>query len=150
VAFASANKLANRAEEKAGTEQCIILSHFMDYPAQFLARPWSRYNVCLVIFGPEWWGRHFCRCGTGSLPSSQIAPAAYVNAIRSFRRDPCWLPGSFLVFGRIPPQETCCRSKSDSILSYFRQHDGISQPLLNPIAGFFVSIAQWILNMSST
>ena len=54
VAFASANKLAIELKKKQGHSSGIILSQFMEHPAQFLGTTLVGFNVFLVILNsPE-------------------------------------------------------------------------------------------------
>jgi len=141
VAFASANKLAIELKKKQGLSSGIILSHFMDYPAQFLGTALVGYNVCLVIFGLMV-GETFLPLWNWLITKFQM-PGSYVNAIRLFV-ETVLASGFILVFGEFLPRNLF-RSKSDSILSFFASTMELFNRFLNPIAGFFVSIAQWIL-----
>jgi len=141
VAFGSANKLAIELKKKQGLSSGIILSHFMDYPAQFLGTALVGYNVCLVIFGLMV-GETFLPLWNWLITKFQM-PGSYVNAIRLFV-ETVLASGFILVFGEFLPRNLF-RSKSDSILSFFASTMELFNRFLNPIAGFFVSIAQWIL-----
>src|SRR6187402_2307044 len=82
VAFASANKLAIELKKKQGHSSGIILSYFVDHPAQFLGTSLMGFNVSLVIFG--------LLVGETFLPLWNLLitkihmPGSYVNAIRLF------------------------------------------------------------------
>jgi len=82
VAFASANKLAIELKKKQGLSSGIILSYFMEHPAQFLGTSLVGFNVFLVIFG--------LMVGETFLPLWNLLitrihmPGSYVNAIRLF------------------------------------------------------------------
>jgi CBS domain containing-hemolysin-like protein len=70
-------------------------------------------------------------------------PGSYVNAIRLFVET---LVASLfiLIFGEFIPK-ALFRAKSNSLLSFFASTMEFLNRLLYPIAGFFASIAEWIL-----
>jgi putative hemolysin len=141
VAFVSANKLAIELKKKQGLGSGIILSHFMEHPAQFIGTNLVGFNVFLVIFGlmvgetfaPLW----------NLLITKIHMPGSYVNAIRLFAET---LVASvfILLFGEFIPK-ALFRAKSDSMLAFFARTTEFLNRFLYPISAFFVSIAQWIL-----
>jgi putative hemolysin len=141
VAFMRANKLAIELKKQQGISSGIILSHFMDYPAQFIGTTLAGFNIFLVIFGlmvgetffPLW-----------NLLITRIhMPGSYVNAIRLFAET---LVASLfiLLFGEFIPK-ALFRANSNSLLSFFAGTMEFLNKLFYPIARFFVAIAQWIL-----
>jgi len=141
VAFASANKLAIELKKKQGHSSGIILSYFVDHPAQFLGTSLMGFNVSLVIFG--------LLVGETFLPLWNLLitkihmPGSYVNAIRLFVETV--VASTFiLLFGEFIPR-ALFRSKADSMLSFFAATMDFLSRFLAPIANFFVSIAQWVL-----
>jgi CBS domain containing-hemolysin-like protein len=141
VAFAGANKLAIELKKKQGFSSGILLSHFMDHPAQFLGTSLVGFNVFLVIFG--------LMVGETFLPLWNLLitrihmPGSYVNAIRLFVET---LVASIfiLLFGEFIPR-ALFRSKADSMLSFFASTMDFFSRFFSPIANFFISISQWVL-----
>jgi len=141
VAFVKANKLAIELKKKQGLNSAIILSHFMEHPAQFMGTTLVGFNVFLVIFG--------LMVGETFLPLWNLLitkihmPGSYVNAMRLFIET---LVASLFIlfFGEFIPR-ALFRSKSDSMLSFFASAIDFFSRFFYPIANFFVSIAQWIL-----
>ncbi|MBN9379285.1 MAG: HlyC/CorC family transporter [Chitinophagaceae bacterium] len=141
VAFASANKLAIELKKKQGHGSGIILSHFVDHPAQFLGTSLTGFNVFLVIFGlmvgetflPLW----------NFLITKLHYSGSYVNAFRLFLET---LGASIFIlfFGEFIPR-AFFRSKADSMLSFFASTMDFFSRLFSPLTNFFVSISQWIL-----
>ncbi|HWK02318.1 MAG TPA: hemolysin family protein [Puia sp.] len=141
VAFVKANKLAIELKKKQGLNSAIILSHFMEHPAQFMGTTLVGFNVFLVIFG--------LMVGETFLPLWNLLitkihmPGSYVNAIRLFV-ETVVASGFILLFGEFIPK-ALFRAKSDSMLSFFAGSMDFLNRLFYPIAGFFAAIAQWIL-----
>jgi putative hemolysin len=141
VAFVSANKLAIELKKKQGLRSGMILSHFMEHPAQFTGTTLVGFNVFLVIFG--------LMVGETFLPLWNLLitkihmPGSYVNAIRLFAET---LVASvfILLFGEFIPK-ALFRAKSDRLLSFFAGTTEFLNRFFYPIAGFFVAIAQWVL-----
>jgi CBS domain containing-hemolysin-like protein len=141
VAFLRANRLAIELKKKQGLNSGIILSNFMDNPAQFIGTSLAGFTIFLVIFG--------LMVGETFLPLWNILitkvrmPGSYVNAIRLFAET---LVASIfiLLFGEFIPK-ALFRAKSDSLLGFFAQTMEFFNRLFYPLAGFFASIAQWIL-----
>ncbi len=141
VAFMSANKLAIELKKKQGLSSGLILSHFMERPAQFIGTTLVGFNIFLVIFGlmvgeslsPLWnW-----------MISKIHMDGSYVNAIRLFV-ETVVASIFILIFGELIPR-SLFRSKSDSLLSFFASGMEFLNRFFNPIASFFVSFATWIL-----
>jgi putative hemolysin len=141
VAFASANKLAIELKKKQGHSSGIILSHFMEHPAQFIGTTLLAFNLFLVIFG--------LMVGETFLPLWNLLitrihiPSSYVNAMRLFAET--MVASLFiLLFGEFIPK-ALFRAKSDPLLSFFAKGIEFLNKFCYPIARFFVGIAQWIL-----
>ena len=141
VAFVSANKLAIELKKKQGLNSAIILSRFMEHPAQFIGTTLVGFNVFLVIFG--------LMVGETFLPLWNLLitkihmPGSYVNAIRLFV-ETLVASGFILLFGEFIPK-ALFKAKSDSMLSFFAGSMEFLNRFFYPIASFFVAIAQWIL-----
>jgi len=141
VAFASANKLAIELKKKQGHSSGIILSYFVDHPAQFLGTSLMGFNIFLVIFGlligetfaPVW----------NYLIGKLHYQGSYINAIRLFV-ETLVASGFILFFGEFIPR-ALFRSKADSMLSFFSTAMDFLSRFFSPIANFFVSISQWVL-----
>ncbi len=141
VAFVSANKLAIELKKKQGLHSAIILSRFMEHPAQFIGTTLVGFNVFLVIFG--------LMVGETFLPLWNLLitkihmPGSYVNAIRLFV-ETLVASGFILLFGEFIPK-ALFKAKSDSMLPFFAGSMEFLNRFFYPIASFFVAIAQWIL-----
>ena len=141
VAFVSANKLAIELKKKQGLASGIILSHFMEHPAQFFGTTLVGFNFFLVIFG--------LMVGETFLPFWNLLitkihiPSAYVNAMR-LCVETVVAAVFILAFGEFIPR-ALFRAKSDSMLSFFARTIEFLNRFFNPIAGFFVTITQWVL-----
>ena len=141
VAFLRANRLAIELKKKQGLSSGLILSTFMDSPAQFIGTTLAGFTLFLVIFG--------LMVGETFLPLWNILitkihmPGSYVNAIRLFVET---LVASLfiLLFGEFIPK-ALFRAKSDSLLSFFAQTMDFFNRLFSPLTGFFAGIAEWIL-----
>jgi CBS domain containing-hemolysin-like protein len=141
VAFVNANKLAIELKKKQGLNSAIILSRFMEHPAQFIGTTLVGFNVFLVIFG--------LMVGETFLPLWNLLitkihmPGSYVNSIRLFV-ETLVASGFILLFGEFIPK-ALFKAKSDSMLSFFAGSMEFLNRFFYPIASFFVAIAQWIL-----
>lgn len=141
VAFQRANRLAIELKKKQGLSSGLILSNFMDNPAQFIGTSLVGFTVFLVIFG--------LMVGETFQPLWEILitkihmPGSYVNGIRLFVE--MVVASLFiLLFGEFVPK-ALFRAKSDSMLSFFAQTMEFFNRLFAPLTGFFSAIAQWIL-----
>jgi putative hemolysin len=141
VAFLRANKLAIELRKKQGLNSGIILSNFVEHPAQFIGTTLTGFNIFLVIFG--------LMVGETFLPVWNILVTkvhmdnSWVNAIQLFVET---MAASLfiLLFGEFIPK-ALFRAKSNSLLSFFARTMEFLNKLLYPIAAFFAAIAQWIL-----
>jgi putative hemolysin len=141
VAFVSANKLAIELKKKQGLSSGIILSQFMEHPAQFIGTTLLGFNLFLVVFG--------LLVGETFLPLWNVLitrihiPSSYVNSMRLFAET--LLASVFiLIFGEFLPK-ALFRAKSDPLLSFFAGMMDFMNRFSRPVAGFFVAFAQWIL-----
>ena len=141
VAFVSANKLAIELKKKQGIHSSIILSHFMEHPAQFIGTTLVGFNIFLVIFGLMV-GETFLPLWNWLITKIHI-PSSYVNAIRLFAET---LVASvfILLFGELIPK-ALFRAKSDGLLNFFAGTTGFFNKFFYPIANVFVGISVWIL-----
>jgi len=141
VAFVSANKLAIELKKKQGLQSGIILSHFVEHPAEFIGTSIVGFNVFLVIFG--------LMVGETFLPLWNLLitrihmPGSYVNAIHLFV-ETLVASGFILIFGEFIPK-ALFRAKSDALLNFFARTFEFLNRFFSPVANFFTSIAQWIL-----
>ncbi len=141
VAFLRANKLAIELKKKQGLNSAVILSRFAEHPARFLGTSLVGFNIFLVIFGLMV-GETFLPLWNWMITKIHIA-GGYVNAIRLFAET---LVASIfiLTFGEFLPK-ALFGAKSDSLLGFFAAPMEFLNRFFYPIAGFFSSIAQWIL-----
>src|ERR1700761_6076341 len=136
VAFLRANRLAIELKKKQGLSSGLILSNFMENPAQFIGTSLAGFTIFLVIFG--------LMVGETFLPLWNILitkihmPGSYVNAIRLFVET---LVASIfiLIFGELIPK-ALFRAKSDSMLSFFATSMDLFHRLFSPLTGFFAGI----------
>jgi CBS domain containing-hemolysin-like protein len=141
VAFGGANKLAIELKKKQGLRSSIILSQYMDHPAEFLGTSLLGFNLFLVIFG--------LMVGETLLPAWNYLlniwhwNGGYVNSIRLCVETLC-ASVFILFFGEFIPR-ALFRAKSDRFLNFFAGTMEFFNRFLYPVAAFFVSIAQWIL-----
>jgi CBS domain containing-hemolysin-like protein len=141
VAFVRANRLAIELKKKQGLSSGIILSRFMEDQAKFVGTTIAGFNLFLVVFG--------LMVGETFLPLWNLLitkihmPGSYVNAIR-LCAETLFASIFILLFGEFIPK-ALFRAKSDSLLSFFASTMEFFNRFLYPIAGFFASIAQWIL-----
>ena len=115
TAFANANKLSIELKKKQGLKSGIILSRFMEYPAQFVGTTIMGFNIFLVLFG--------LMVGETLLPfwnwliTKIHIPSGYVNAIHLLVET--FLSSLFIIlFGSVLPK-ALFRAKSDKLLSSF-------------------------------
>jgi putative hemolysin len=141
VAFLRANRLAIELKKKQGLSSGILLSHFMENPVQFIGTVLAGSTIFLVIFGLMV-GETFLPLWNWLITKVHM-PGSYVNAIRLFVET--LLASLFiLLFGEFIPR-ALFRAKSDSMLPFFASTIDFLSRLLYPLAGFFASIAQWVL-----
>jgi CBS domain containing-hemolysin-like protein len=141
VAFVRANRLAIELKKKQGLNSGIILSHFMDNPAQFIGTTIAGFNIALVIFGLMV-GETFLPTWNWMLTKIHMQ-GGYVNAIRLCVET--LVASTFiLLFGEFIPR-AFFRAKSDSLVSFFATLMDFLSRFFYPIAGFFAGISQWIL-----
>src|ERR1700733_5290161 len=128
VAFLRANRLAIELKKKQGLSSGLIMSTFVDNPAQFIGTSLAGFTIFFVFFG--------LMVGETFLPLWNILitkihmPGSYVNAIRLFVET---LVASLfiLIFGVLIPK-ALFRAKSDSLLSFFAQTIEFLNKLLYP------------------
>jgi putative hemolysin len=141
VAFIRANKLAIELKKQQGLSSGIILSNFLDAPAQFIGTTLTGYNISLVIFGLMV-GETFLPAWNFLLTKVHWA-GSYVNATHLVF-ETAVASGFILIFGEFIPK-ALFRANSNSLLSFFASTMGVFNKLLYPLAGFFASISEWIL-----
>jgi putative hemolysin len=141
VAFVSANRLAIELKKKQGLSSGIILSHFVERPAEFIGTTLVGFNVFLVIFGLMV-GETFLPFWNWLITKIHM-DGSYVTAIRLFVETVAASLFIFL-FGEFIPK-ALFKARSDSLLSFFAGSMELFNRFFGPIAGFFVGIAQWIL-----
>ena len=141
VAFVNANKLAIELKKKQGLSSGIILSNFMEHPAQFIGTTLVGFNIFLVIFGLMV-GETFLPFWNWLITKIHM-DGSYVTAIRLFVET---LAASIFIFlfGEFIPK-ALFKAKSDSLLSFFASSMELFNRFFGPIASFFVAIAQWVL-----
>jgi CBS domain containing-hemolysin-like protein len=141
VAFVSANKLPIELKKKQGLRSGRILSDFLDSPAKFIGTTLIGFNLSLVIYGmlvgeflSSAWGL------AEKFLDDQFVP--YLQYIRLVF-DTVLASAMILVF--VFFTRAVFKAKNDTLLSFFAPIIDFFYGLLYPIAGFFVSVSEWIL-----
>ena len=141
VAFVNANKLSIELKKKQGLSSGIILSRFVEHPAQFIGSTLIGFNFFLVIFGLLI-GETFLPLWNWLINKIHIQ-SSYVNMMRLFVET--LLSTVFILqFGEFLPK-SLFRSKSDKLLIFFSGATQFFYKLFYPIASFFAVLSEWIL-----
>ena len=135
IAFVTANRLSIELKKKQGKRSGIILSNFMENPAQFIGTCLVGLNIFLVIYGllfdellkitlwnPLHIDNEYLKLGFNTFLSAMVV----------------------LIFGEFLPK-AIFRAKNDVLLSFFTPVAQFFHTLFQPITAFFVNISQWIL-----
>lgn len=143
IAFVSANKLSIELNRKQGTRSGQIWGVFADGPAKFIGTMLVCINVVLVVYGlligdllfPVW------------LRIEKILPDSFSDLLKYIKLFVETILSTLIVLFVEFIAKAYFRARNNSILS----SDGISYIvrffywLFSSTAGFFVSIAEWIL-----
>ena len=141
VAFVNANKLSIELKKKQGLSSGIILSRFVEHPAQFIGSTLIGFNFFLVVFGLLI-GETFLPLWNWLINKIHIQ-SSYVNMMRLFVET--LLSTLFILqFGEFLPK-SLFRSKSDKLLTFFAGATQFFYKLFYPLASFFAVISEWIL-----
>jgi putative hemolysin len=135
IAFVSANRLTIELKKKQGKASGIILSKFMDEPAKFISTCLIGLNIFLVAYGLLF---------SELIKTSLWNPLHITNEYAKLTVDTIFSTLIVLFFGEFIPK-AIFRAKSDVLLSFFAPIAGFFHKLLQPLANFFVTIAEWIL-----
>jgi len=135
IAFVSANRLGVELKKKQGKSSGIILSRFFDEPAKFIGTCLVGLNIFLVIYGLLF---------DEFLKSTAWNPLKIKNEYLKLVVDTFLSTVVVVVFGEFIPK-AIFRAKNDTLLAAFAQVAEFFHNIFQPIAGFFVSLSQWIL-----
>jgi putative hemolysin len=135
IAFVSANRLGIELKKKQGKNSGIILSRFMEHPAQFIGSCLVGLNIFLVIYGLMF---------SELLHKSVWLPFHIENQIVKLIVDAAFSTLVVLIFGEFIPK-AIFKGKSDKFLVLFAPAANLFYKFLQPLASFFVDVSEWIL-----
>jgi len=135
IAFISANRLSIELKKKQGKKSGVILSKFLEEPAQFIGSCLVGLNVFLVIYGLLY---------SELLKSSVWHPLKISNPYLKLFVDTLLSTLIVLIFGEFIPK-AIFKAKSDTLLSFFAPVANIFHGIFKWIGNFFVNVSQWIL-----
>ncbi len=135
IAFVSVNRLSIELKKKQGKSSGIILGKFMEQPAQFIGSCLVGLNIFLVIYGLLF---------SELLHTSIWSPLKIENQFLKLLVDAALSTFVVLVFGEFIPK-AIFRGKNDSLLVFFSPIANFFYNILQPLASFFVDVAEWIL-----
>ena len=135
IAFISANKFSVELKKKQGNRSGIIISKFLEKPAEFIGSCLIGLNFFYVIYG---------------LLFSQLLQKSFWSIFHIKNEYLLLAVNTFfagmviLIFGEFIPK-AIFRAKNDTLLNSFAFIANIFHNLFKPVATFFVNISQWIL-----
>ncbi|MBN8837537.1 MAG: HlyC/CorC family transporter [Sphingobacteriia bacterium] len=135
IAFVSANRLSIELKRKQGKSSGKILSGFLDDQAKFIGTCLIGVNISLVAYGLL-----FDELLNKVAWNPFHVHNEYLKLVFDTFLSTCFV----LVFGEFIPK-AIFRAKNDSLLAAFAPIAQFFHSLLQPLAGTFVGIAQWIL-----
>lgn len=135
IAFVSANRLSIELKKKQGKNSGLILSGFLEHPANFLGSCLIGLNVFLVAYGLLF---------DEFLTEIAWNPLHLENAYLKLVVDTVLSTSVVLVFGEFMPK-AIFRAKNDYLLAAFAPLAKLFYNIFQPLAFFFVGVSQWIL-----
>ena len=135
IAFVSVNRLSIELKKKQGKKSGIILGKFMEHPAQFIGSCLVGLNIFLVTYGMLF---------SDLLHKFIWLPFGIENQILKLVVDAFISTFVVLVFGEFIPK-AIFKAKNDSLLAMFSSVANFFYKLFQPLASFFVDVAEWIL-----
>jgi len=135
IAFVSANRLSIELKKKQGRRSGIILSNFMEHPAQFIGTCLIGLNIFLVLYGLLF---------HELLRYTLWNPLHFQNEYLKLGFDTFLSSVVVLVIGEFLPK-AIFRARNDSFLSFFAPVAQFFHALFLPLTNFFVNVSQWIL-----
>lgn len=135
IAFVSTNRLSVELKKKQGKRSGIIISEFLEKPAEFIGSCLIGLNFFYVIYALL-----FNQLLQGSFWSLFHVGNEYLQlAINTL------LAGIvILILGEFFPK-AIFRAKNDFLISFFAPVASLFHSLFKSVAVFFVSISQWVL-----
>lgn len=135
IAFVSVNRLSIELKKKQGKKNAIIVAGFLEQPARFIGTCLVGLNIFLVLYGLLF---------DEMLKHSVWNPLEIKNEYIKLAFDTLLSTIVVLIFGEFIPK-AIFRAKSDWLLNAFASLAAFFHSFLQPIANFFVELAQWIL-----
>jgi len=135
IAFVSANRLSIELKKKQGKRSGIIISKFMEHPAQFIGTCLIGLNIFLVCYGLLF---------DGLLRITFWNPFGIHNQYLRLVFDTLISAFVLIMLGLFFPK-AIFRAKADRLLRFFAGIANFFHQILLPVTEFFVGIAQWIL-----
>ncbi len=135
IAFITGNRLNIELKKKQGKNSGIILSQFVENPAQFIGTCLVGLNTFLVIYGLLF--DELLKMGIWN-------PIKIQNEYLKLVVNTTLSSIVVLVIGEFIPK-AIFRAKNDTMLHFFAPIASFFHGLFQPIAAFFVGIAQWVL-----
>jgi putative hemolysin len=131
IAFVSVNRLSIELKKKQGKKSGLILGKFMEEPAKFIGACLVGLNIFLVIYGLL-----FSALIQRTLKIHNHFLELIIDAVLSTL--------VVLIIGEFFPK-AIFKGKNDSLLSFFAPLANFFYKILQPLASFFVDVAEWIL-----
>lgn len=135
IAFISANKFSVELKKKQGNRRGIIISKFLEKPAEFIGSCLIGLNFFYVIYGLLF---------SQLLKNSFWSFFRFKNEYLQLAIDTFFAGLIILIFGEFIPK-AIFRAKNDLLLNKLAIVAKTFHSLFKPIAAFFVNISQWIL-----
>ncbi len=135
IAFVSANRLSIELKKKQGRRSGILLSNYMEHPAQFIGTCLIGLNIFLVLYGLLF---------HELLKKTLWNPLGFQNEYGKLAFDTFLSSLVVLFFGEFLPK-AIFRAKNDALLSFFSPLVQIFHRLFLPLTNFFVDFSQWVL-----
>jgi len=135
IAFVSVNRLSIELKKKQGKSSGIILGKFMEQPANFIGSCLVGLNIFLVIYGLLF---------SELLHKTLWNPLHIDNQFVKLIVDAAFSTIVVLILGEFLPK-AIFKAKNDSLLVVFAPVANFFYKILQPLASFFVDMAEWIL-----
>jgi len=135
IAFVSANKLSIELKKKQGKRSGIIVSKFMEHPAQFIGTCLIGLNIFLVCYGLLF---------DALLRITFWNPFGIKKEYLKLVFDTLISALVLIMVGLFFPK-AIFRAKADRLLRFFAVVANFFHQILLPVTDFFVGIAQWVL-----
>lgn len=135
IAFVTVNRLSIELKKKQGKSSGIILGKFMEEPSKFISSCLVGLNIFLVVYGLLF---------SDLLHKSIWHPLGVSNYFIKLVLDAFLSTLVILVLGEFIPK-AIFKAKNDTLLTFFAPVANLFYKILQPLAAFFVDVAEWIL-----